>query len=276
MADIFILKIHVSMIATVSSTTTMNNNTAPTLESVLDNQTTDYFREFEAFLHQTFCNENLAFWIAVQQYQREYPDHGDEKQCHLIVHTHIRSNAIQEINIPCDMRQEILHQVYQDHYYHPHIFDHAVDSILELMRANSFIPFLQQKQQEQRNLEMDKAQQQQHNKENIKQRRSIGLFATSSSSTTTNNKMTMNNSSQPNVLTSSISCPSIASHHSSSASYTSSSVLHRIKRTFLLGNVAVAAAAAAAAKRRPSSMPTTPRTSGESNRRSWSPWRKRI
>ncbi|KAG2227663.1 hypothetical protein INT45_004705 [Circinella minor] len=228
----------------------MTTTNIPTLESVLDNQTTDYFREFQAFLHQTFCNENLAFWIAIQQYQHEYPEHGDERTCHTIVHTHIRSNSIQEINIPCEMRQDILYQVYENRNYHPEVFTHAMDSVLELMRSNSFIPFLQQKQQQQRNV----LQQEEQRKKSTSR-----LF----------NTAIINNSSN-NILTSSVSCPSIASHHSSS-SYSSStpSVFHRIKRTLLFGNIVVT-------KRRPSSMPSTPRTSGESSRRSWSPWRKRI
>ncbi|KAI9497454.1 hypothetical protein BDB00DRAFT_733908, partial [Zychaea mexicana] len=66
-----------------------------------------------------------------------------------IVHAHIRSNSIQEINIPCEMRQDILHQVYHHHNYRHDVFSQAVTSILELMRANSYIPFIQQKQQQQ-------------------------------------------------------------------------------------------------------------------------------
>ena len=239
------------MMTTATMTTTTGN--IPTLESVLDNQTTDYFLEFQAFLQQTFCNENLAFWIAIQQYQVEYPDHGDEETCHAIVHTHIRSNSIQEINIPCEMRQDILHQVYENQNYHPEVFTHAMDSILELMRSSSFIPFLQQKQQEEQQQNVLQHQEEQ------RKRSTNRLLNT-----------TINNNSSNNILTSSVSCPSIASHHSSSSySPSSPSVFHRIKRTLLFSNVVVT-------KRRPSSMPSTPRTSGESNRRSWSPWRKRI
>ncbi|KAI8140867.1 RGS domain-containing protein [Fennellomyces sp. T-0311] len=196
----------------------------PTLESVLDNQATDFFHDFQVFMHQTFCTENLTFWLAVQRYQKRFHE-GDESECQTIVRNHIRPNSTQEINIPCEMRQEILQQV-EEQNYHPTVFTAAVDSVVELMRANSYIPFVQQKQQQQQQQQLLLLLQQQQ---------------------------------QRHVLTSSVSCPSI----SSSAS--SGSVFARIKRS-LLGS----------SKRPYASLPSTPRTSAESFRRSWSPWRKLL
>ncbi|KAG0175892.1 hypothetical protein DFQ29_006823 [Apophysomyces sp. BC1021] len=64
-----------------------------------------------------------------------------QAKCLAILDTHIQPNSPQEINIPCDMRQQILADV-RDGNYHPAIFDTALEAVVELMRANSFIPWL--------------------------------------------------------------------------------------------------------------------------------------
>ncbi|KAF7723080.1 hypothetical protein EC973_002364 [Apophysomyces ossiformis] len=125
-----------------------------TLETVLYNTATELFHEFAAFLQQTFCIENLVFWMAVRHYQecaqRHYQLFHDnpasntatlQAKCLAILDTHIQPNSPQEINIPCDMRQQILADV-RDGNYHPAIFDTALEAVVELMRANSFIPWL--------------------------------------------------------------------------------------------------------------------------------------
>lgn len=158
-----------------------------TLEFILDNRSTPLFQEFADFLQQTFCTENLAFWLAVRQYHdlccqlnnnqnngksldtlndyvtlaNQFPfrlsaAHVDQlspseqqaftliqSRCHAIINTYIRSSSAQEINIPCEMRQTILKHI-QDGLYHPAIFADATEAVLELMRANSFIPWLTQ------------------------------------------------------------------------------------------------------------------------------------
>ncbi|ORY93451.1 RGS domain-containing protein [Syncephalastrum racemosum] len=108
-----------------------------TLEAVLGYKSR-WFDDFARYLQQSFCAENLAFWLAVQRYR-----HTDEDECMAIVMNHIQPNSPQEINIPCEMRQDILSQVRQG-AYQPAIFAAAADSVLELMRANSFIPWSQQ------------------------------------------------------------------------------------------------------------------------------------
>lgn len=159
----------------------------PTLESVLCNRTTDLFRDFVAFLQQTFCTENLYFWLAVQQYIEDCrqlghtsaedapllqhslssrvivsnnksfdfsvsdsgvlsPKENDtfgmlQENCLGIIRNHIRPNSPQEINIPCDMRQAILQRV-NDGCFHPAIFAPASEAVVELMRANAFIPWM--------------------------------------------------------------------------------------------------------------------------------------
>ncbi|GAB5593556.1 hypothetical protein Unana1_08456 [Umbelopsis nana] len=58
-----------------------------------------------------------------------------------ILSTFICVNTPQEINIPCEMREEILYHVRSGNL-HPKIFNPACEAVLELMRVNSFIPWL--------------------------------------------------------------------------------------------------------------------------------------
>jgi hypothetical protein len=84
--------------------------------------------------------ENLGFWLAAQRYKAcQEQDLLDE--CTHIINHYIRPNSPQEINIPCDMRQAII-EYYNKGQYEPTIFDSAADSVLELMRVNSFLPWL--------------------------------------------------------------------------------------------------------------------------------------
>lgn len=61
-----------------------------------------------------------------------------------IVDTFLSPNSPQEINIPCEMRQSILEQWQTHGCYHPAIFNSARDSVMELMRVNSFLPWMAQ------------------------------------------------------------------------------------------------------------------------------------
>jgi hypothetical protein len=169
-----------------------------TLEEVLKNNTSLAFNNFRLYLLQTYCAENLDFWLAVQRYKHCIVVFFDDQKCnqqamayyeddewipkpvdigptmklkndleihlteseldqlpqskkvyinllrqklHHILTTFICVNAAQEINIPCDMREEILYHVRSGNL-HPTIFDPACDAVLELMRVNSFIPWL--------------------------------------------------------------------------------------------------------------------------------------
>ncbi|KAI8333512.1 RGS domain-containing protein [Choanephora cucurbitarum] len=109
------------------------------LESVLDDRNSDLFKEFSDYLHHSYCIENLSFWIAVQDYTQGCTQYRKERS-KTIVDLHIRPNASQEINIPCEMREAIL-DLYHQQNDHCHLFDEAAEAILELMRVNSFLPW---------------------------------------------------------------------------------------------------------------------------------------
>ncbi|ORZ26173.1 hypothetical protein BCR42DRAFT_486217 [Absidia repens] len=59
-----------------------------------------------------------------------------------IIDQFIKVNANQEINIPADMKQQLLVNAYQHHCYHPSLLAPACTSILELLRISAFIPFI--------------------------------------------------------------------------------------------------------------------------------------
>lgn len=114
------------------------DSTALSLESVLEDPSSDLFKEFAAYLHQSYCIENLAFWLSNQEYHQEC---NHRQLCETMINLYIRPNSPQEINIPCEMRQSILDFYYQGNC-HSHIFDDAAEAVLELMRVNSFLPWI--------------------------------------------------------------------------------------------------------------------------------------
>ncbi|KAI9306578.1 hypothetical protein BJ944DRAFT_229374 [Cunninghamella echinulata] len=58
-----------------------------------------------------------------------------------IMENYIFNNATKEINIPFDLKQQLLYY-YSNQHYHPHILHPAYASIIELLRISAFIPFI--------------------------------------------------------------------------------------------------------------------------------------
>ncbi|KAI7864803.1 RGS domain-containing protein [Spinellus fusiger] len=133
----------------------------PSLEDILDDTDSYLFQAFSSFLQQSYCHENLVFWLSVQKYKDDasvfhsldsfvlhqrseseaYQYTILQQNCHEILNAHIYPNAPQEINIPCDIRQDILTHV-QLNQYPSTLFCAAAQAVLELMRANSFVPWI--------------------------------------------------------------------------------------------------------------------------------------
>lgn len=118
-----------------------NNNSTLSLEYILKNPASDLFKEFANYLQQSYCIENLEFWIATQEYKKCTNDTLLASRCEKMINAYIRPNSPHEINIPCDMRQAIL-ELYHQGIFHPHIFGDAAEAVLELMRINSFVPWM--------------------------------------------------------------------------------------------------------------------------------------
>ncbi|ORZ24492.1 RGS domain-containing protein [Absidia repens] len=140
-----------------------------TLEQLLSDTDSNLFQHFQLYLEQSFCSENLYFWLDVQEYndlcgQLEHDGkdfqflqhqsgsllssahqlifHVVQQKCHAMIDTYIRPNSNQEINIPCELRDELLDQVFVSGNYHPRIFTRITKSVMELMRVNAFIPWV--------------------------------------------------------------------------------------------------------------------------------------
>ncbi|OBZ89888.1 hypothetical protein A0J61_02054 [Choanephora cucurbitarum] len=104
-----------------------------TLESVLDPKH-EHHHSFVMYLNHTFCIESYSFWQDTQDYRLN----PTLAMYQVMVDTYIVAGAPQEINIPCEMRQDILRQ------FSICCFDQAAESILELIRINSFLPWYQE------------------------------------------------------------------------------------------------------------------------------------
>lgn len=105
-----------------------------TLESILElNHKHELYHDFLLYLKQTYCLENVLFYQEVREYQRK-PTLSRYKT---IINKYIQVNSAQEINIPCEMRQELIH----NETYTKTSFDQALESILELIRVNSYLPW---------------------------------------------------------------------------------------------------------------------------------------
>ncbi|KAI8088817.1 RGS domain-containing protein [Halteromyces radiatus] len=133
-----------------------------TLEQLLGSTESNLFQDFQQYLEQSFCCENLYFWLDVQEYidlcrqldhdgfqfstkQQQEENilfHVVQQKCHAMIDTYIRPNSNQEINIPCELRQDLLDQVFGLGNYHPQVFAKSTKSVLELMRVNAFIPWI--------------------------------------------------------------------------------------------------------------------------------------
>ncbi|SAL98309.1 hypothetical protein [Absidia glauca] len=140
-----------------------------TLEQLLSDTDSELFQDYQHYLEQSFCCENLYFWLDVQEYndlcgQLEHDGEGFQylqeqaarklspthqvlfhvlqQKCHAMIDTYIRPNSNQEINIPCELRQELLDQIFTVGNYHPRIFTRISKSVVELMRVNAFIPWI--------------------------------------------------------------------------------------------------------------------------------------
>src|SRR6266536_5381101 len=156
-------------------------NNKPTLMDVLNNETSYPYSldDFATFLDQTYCLENLEFWLAFKRYRYyasnffdstsllmsevtdipEIPDdyyfddvslRGDTP-AHLdflkqklsdIITTFILPNSPKEINILSVTRDDLLTNVFQYNNYHPSILDPVRNQVYELMQTSNFNQFL--------------------------------------------------------------------------------------------------------------------------------------
>ncbi|CAG8485993.1 14989_t:CDS:1 [Dentiscutata heterogama] len=157
--------------------------TKPSLIDVLNNETQYPYSldDFATFLDQTYCLENLEFWLAVRQYKYysynyfnnstspdlltpnssslslpsdiyyddttlrgDSPAHTEflKQKLHDILNTFVLPNSQKEINIESSVREDLLTNVYSYGNYDPSILDVVSNQIFELMQGSSFAQFL--------------------------------------------------------------------------------------------------------------------------------------
>ncbi|KAI9470778.1 MAG: RGS domain-containing protein [Benjaminiella poitrasii] len=118
-----------------------------TLETILESKEAYYeqYHSFITYLHHTYCIENLYFWQDVQSYRSSPTFEAYQK----IIEKYIAVNAPYEINIPCDMRQDLLSAQQANCN---ECFDEAAETIFELIRMNSFLPWCCQQQKTRRSI----------------------------------------------------------------------------------------------------------------------------
>lgn len=157
-----------------------------TLEKVLENQASRPYslREFADYLEQTYCSENLSFYMAVTDYRESarlyFGSSPDTLKSHATVPTldgqtmafwfrldeepllnhelqirfktlrakfqdilerFIFTNAPQEVNIPYELRHQLLQTHRDQHCFHPALLKPPCVAVVELMRISAFIPF---------------------------------------------------------------------------------------------------------------------------------------
>ncbi|GAQ08689.1 hypothetical protein ALT_6010 [Aspergillus lentulus] len=112
---------------------------------------------FIAFLSEHQCLETVEFLLETERYRRIYHwlEHKTEtceavRKAHLsglwnrLINQYIRPHGEREINIPCDIRSQLMQQFHKhgDDPPPPEILDRVVNNIKELLRGSILIPFL--------------------------------------------------------------------------------------------------------------------------------------
>ncbi|KAI7899963.1 RGS domain-containing protein [Cokeromyces recurvatus] len=159
-----------------------------TLETVLEDKSPSPFslKDFSDYLKLTYCDENLLFYEAVNDYKTQcstyfnsYLGHGEKNskedvfipesmtrfnftsltqstltpkeqllfetlkhKFETILQEFILSDSPQEINIPYEIRHQLLNSYQIQQSYHPSLFHPAFQAVVELLRISAFIPFV--------------------------------------------------------------------------------------------------------------------------------------
>jgi hypothetical protein len=132
----------------------------PTLDDVLNNRAPQPYTlsAFMAYLSQQHCLETLAFTLDAKKYREKYDtaaahlagiplnyesDEGDELQREWarILNIYIKPGAPQEINLPSEERDDLLHWPYGVKPPPPEALEPSVKRMHDLMSDSIFIPF---------------------------------------------------------------------------------------------------------------------------------------
>ncbi|EFX72621.1 regulator of G-protein signaling 2-like [Daphnia pulex] len=96
---------------------------------------------YRAFLLREFSNENLEFWLAVEEYKNSKPQKMAAK-AQQIYNDFVAVQASKEVNLDSETRLITLTNV-QSNNPDQHVFDRAQRRIQHMMERDSYLRFLQ-------------------------------------------------------------------------------------------------------------------------------------
>ncbi|ELR25386.1 regulator of g protein signaling domain containing protein [Acanthamoeba castellanii str. Neff] len=108
----------------------------PSLLEVLENR--ELALSFRQFLHKWYSNENLAFWVAVEDY-KGLPREERKKRADEIYGKYFRPNSDYEINITNDQKRQLDASLAGAN---PDVFNKIQHSIFNLLETDCFPRFL--------------------------------------------------------------------------------------------------------------------------------------
>ncbi|KAI9560925.1 hypothetical protein GHT06_011881 [Daphnia sinensis] len=96
---------------------------------------------YHAFLLREFSNENLEFWLAVEEYKHSNPQDMEAK-ANEIYNEFVADKAAKQVNLDAETRLTTLNNV-QSKIIDQHTFDHAQRRAHHMMERDSYLRFLQ-------------------------------------------------------------------------------------------------------------------------------------
>lgn len=99
---------------------------------------------FRSFMKQNFAEENVDFWISVNEFKKNYEDNQEESRnkASNIYEVFCKEGAKCQVNLPFDMRSHIEKSL-SETFIHHNIFDESMDEIYKLMVRDNFARFKQ-------------------------------------------------------------------------------------------------------------------------------------
>lgn len=134
----------------------------PSLDDILCDQAPEPYtlERLKDFMVKNHCLEVLEFVLDVATYRQWYCGWDSSvatsacrstatlrRQWEHMMNTYIRTNSPKELNVPCNVRDDLLHAWQHtrpsgDHPVHPSYLDGAVDVAKDLMKENVYLPFI--------------------------------------------------------------------------------------------------------------------------------------
>ncbi|CAI9716591.1 Hypothetical predicted protein [Octopus vulgaris] len=104
----------------------------------------DGVKLFKQYLKSQFCDENLDFWLAVENFRDNVDDDELAKQAGIIVKTYVSKKATRAVNLKAPNRERTVKAVEAN--AHRNVFDDAQKEIYDFMQRDPYVRFLKSEQ----------------------------------------------------------------------------------------------------------------------------------